>query len=164
MLFMAQSTDNKAPMFVAENGVVVPDGDPHRQSIIDEISTILGQGSMKSVAPNISLHMHIGKIAIKVLPLKRDEANRLAPLVAAFSVNDIAENQWTETASSEFKWFGELVGRPLDATRLNGIEKAASIAKKKTLGKRKNRRIILPACIAGVLLIILLAWMARGNG
>lgn len=164
MLFMAQSTDNMAPMFVAENRVVLPEGDPHRQSIIDEISTILGQGSMKSVAPNISLYMHLGKIAIKALPLKRDEANRLAPLVASFSVDDIAESQWKETALSGFKWFGELVGRPLDDTRLMGIANAASIVKQKPFYDRKYRRIIVSACMAGVLLIILLVWMARGNG
>ncbi len=46
MKFIAQSTNNKAPMFVAENNVVFPDGDPQRQFIIDEISAILGRGSV----------------------------------------------------------------------------------------------------------------------
>lgn len=161
MKFIAQSTDNKAPMFVAENNVVFPDGDPQRQFIIDEISTILGRGSMISVGPNISIHLHAGKVVIKILPLKRDEANRLAPLAALFSSDDIANEQWPESAARGFKWFGELVGRTLDDTGLMEIENAARIAKKKTLGGRKYLFILLAMSMAVVLLILIIFWMTR---
>lgn len=142
MKFIAQSTDNEASMFIAENRDVLPDEDQRRQFIASEISAVLGRGSTTSVGLTTSLHWHAGKVAIKVIPQKRDEANRLAPLVAVFSLNEISNVQWPETVVSGFKWFGELVGRPLDNERLKEIQTASHMIKKKVSGRRKLRCVL----------------------
>ena len=60
---MAQSTDNDGPMIVCAEGEVLPEGDPRRRPVIDDISRTLGRGVSTIISDEVSIYEHNGLIA-----------------------------------------------------------------------------------------------------
>jgi hypothetical protein len=157
---MAQSTDNDGPMIVCAEGEVLPEGDPRRRPVIDDISRTLGRGVSTIISDEVSIYEHNGLIAFKVVPQLRDEADRLAPLVGVTSRSVVGEAGWPEGAVEEFIWFGRQAGRPLDDDLgrhlLSGIQHAKK--KRTTSFKPKSTALVVGLLLAGVATTIFLWW------
>lgn len=161
MRFMAQSTDNDAPMIVALGRSLLSDGDPRRRQVLDSISSTLGRGTETPVSRRVSVHLLGDLVAVKIVPDTEDAAGRAAPLVGAVGLSEVGGEGWPDELAREFSWFGDAVGRPVDPALAEEARQAAVVIKKKATAYRTYRTLLvvgLGTLGLAALLALLLWW------
>ncbi|MFB2878341.1 hypothetical protein [Floridanema aerugineum] len=164
LFFWAQSLDNKAPDLIFKDNEQLTDNS-ERQQIVSKIYEVSGK-KLEFSSPNseVTIRFSDPKFVIETLPIEKDQANRLAPIVIYGELPEEFSPDWIERSCSEIR---EVVAHKLNrtlnrdaVTKIQEWFKSVLEAKKKKVDIQTQGIVWMGATVA----IFLVGWILQAQG
>jgi len=164
LVFWAQSLDNKAPDLIFRNNEQLTNNSERKQ-IISEIYEFSGK-KLEFPSPNseVTIRFSDPKFVIETVPIEKDQANRLAPIVIYGELQEDFSSVWIEDSCSEIR---EVVAHKLNRTLNEDALTKIQEWFNSVLEAKKNKVVIQTQVAFGSvasLALILIGWILQAQG
>ena len=164
LFFWAQSLDNKAPDLIFRDNEQLTDNS-ERQQIVSKIYEVSGK-KLEFSSPNseVTIRFSDPKFVIETLPIEKDQANRLAPIVIYGELPEEFSSNWIERSCSEIREVvAHKLNRTLNEDALTKIQEwfTRVLEEKKKKVEIQTHGIV---CISTSLALLLVGWILQTQG
>jgi hypothetical protein len=163
LFFWAQSLDNQTPDLIFKGGEELSDDLP-RQGVISEIYKVPGQKKqLLSSNSEVSIRFSEPKFVLEIIPIEKDQMNRLAPVVIYGELPEDLSPDWVERSCTEIRdVVVHKLNRTLSRDAVPAIQKwFSSFLEEK---KKKDERQKLSISLLIVLLVpVMVGWLLQAN-
>jgi hypothetical protein len=139
--FWAQSLDNESPNSITLDGKALsPSEEKTRQEIISDIYNIASEKTKIKSLSDVTMYSKASKFVFEVIPLEKDVAERLSPIIVLGDFPDKTEtlDVWVNNVCDQLsKFTSEVVGRTLSDTTLATFKEWLT---SETLGSKKKQQ------------------------
>lgn len=163
--FWAQSLDNESSNLIGVNGSLLSSAEEQmRQQVVSNIYQVVSEKTKVTSTTNVAFYRKESKFVIEAVPLERDVANRLSPIVIIgdFPVVNNFSDSWIDRVCTQIEIFvSESMNRTLSKSTLDSIK---SWLTDEALLQKKKRWMLqgkIITLIISALLAILLGWLIQ---
>jgi hypothetical protein len=153
--FWAQSLDNESPNSMTLDGKALsPSEEEARQKIISDIYGIVSEKTKIKSLSDVTMYRKASKFVFEVIPLEKDVAERLSPIIVLGDFPDKNEtlDVWVNNVCDQLLQFtSEVMGRTLSGTTLTTFRNWLT---SETLGSKKKQEQTQEAVTLSMLILL----------
>jgi len=158
-IFWAQALDNQSPGIIKLGDEIVSPSEMKRKQ---EAVAILASVSLDGKLVYEEDHVRVtadwkqGLLHISIPCTERDVANRIAPIACCFGIDDLDNEDFSDSVISAIEHFAHEIGRTIEDRRIDQVRGALSQVKK---NDNSPSRTVLVFILAALLLAIAIGYL-----
>ncbi|MBE9141766.1 hypothetical protein [Planktothrix mougeotii] len=117
LLFWVQSLDNESPDVIIKNRKELSDDKLEQQLVLEIYEIPAKKREIAQYGPSVTVRHSDPKFVIEVIPIEKDESNRLAPIVIYGEFPEEGSSDWVNNVCNEIQ---EVVSNQIKRTLQNG--------------------------------------------